>query len=44
MKFLMSKIKGFFKILLLILLLPLELSNGKKRKVKKQIRNYFFNL
>ncbi len=38
----MEKIKEFITVLFLIVSLPFELTKGKKRKVKKQIRSYFF--
>lgn len=38
----MKKIKDFFTVLFLIASLPFEISNGKKRRVKKQIKSYFF--
>jgi hypothetical protein len=38
----LKKIKEFFKVLFLIAFLPFELSKGKKRRVKKQIKSYFF--
>lgn len=39
--FLVKKIKDFFVVIFLIITLPFELSKGKKRRVKKQIKSYF---
>jgi hypothetical protein len=37
----MKKIKEFFKVLFLIVSLPFEITKGKKRRIKKQIKSYF---
>lgn len=41
---LFKKIIDFFRILFLIATLPFELTKGKKKRIKKQIKSYFLNL